>query len=135
MSQFQDGLYDVHAAASGAQFAHEGAIDLENVEGKPLQVTQRGIAGSEVVDFQPDVHPLQPVQGSERLLGISHDGAFRHLQRQRLVLQSAFGQRQFNILRQAGIAQLPGRNIDADGQRRIGSEAHLPFGHLPASLA
>ena len=84
--------------------AQRGAVDLESVEWKTLEVAQRGVASSKVVYFKPNVHRLQPVEGGKHLLGISHDGAFRHLKCEKRRIQAGFGQCRFNITYQAGIA-------------------------------
>ena len=49
MCHFYDGLYDIQAIASSTQFSNEGTVDLESIEGKTSEITQRRVAGSKVV--------------------------------------------------------------------------------------
>ena len=50
---------------------HEGTVDLEHIDGKVLEVGERGIAGAEVIDRDPDaIRPQlsEHVHGALRVL-------------------------------------------------------------------
>jgi hypothetical protein len=42
-----------------AQRRDEGTVDLEDVDREPLQIGERGIAGAELVEQQPDAERLE----------------------------------------------------------------------------
>lgn len=51
----------------GAAAPDERAIDLQDVDGKTLQIAERGLAGSEVIDREADAECLQGLQELDRL--------------------------------------------------------------------
>src|SRR5262245_17747168 len=66
LAELDDHANEDRPLAVGAEAVHEGAIDLEHVDGEAVQVAQRRVARPEVVDRQPDaVAPQRP----ERLDG------------------------------------------------------------------
>ena len=59
--------------ASGGELGDERRIDLELVDGQPVQVRQRGVAGAEVVDRGADPDVVQPADHVHRQHGVVHD--------------------------------------------------------------
>jgi hypothetical protein len=72
-----------HGACSLAVGAHEGLIDLDEIERKPLQIGKRGMAAAEVVKCQPGAKIADALQHLRRVLGILHYQRFRELQFER----------------------------------------------------
>ena len=50
----EDGAHEGRTAAVGTDAAHEGAVDLHDVDWEPLEVVERGVAGAEVVECDDD---------------------------------------------------------------------------------
>src|SRR5216684_3873411 len=68
--------------ASGAvERAHEGAVDLETVDRELAEVTQRRVAGTEVIDRQVDTQSPQATKDLERRLDVLHQDTLGDLQR------------------------------------------------------
>ena len=78
--QGDHGVNHVRIGAVRAQGAHERAVDLEHVDGEPVQEAQRRVAGAEIVDRQADPHGAQPVQRAQCEFHVLHDGALRDFQ-------------------------------------------------------
>jgi hypothetical protein len=55
MGHCRDGGDDLAVASAPADLLHETAVDLQDVRVQPLQISERGIAGPEVV--QRDAYP------------------------------------------------------------------------------
>ena len=64
------------------ELGHEGAVDLEGVEGEPVQVAERRVAGAEVVQVQLDPQLLQPVEQARDRLRALHEDALGDLELQ-----------------------------------------------------
>ena len=78
-----DGRFDDRPAREvEAHVADEGLVDLHRVDRQLLQVRERGVAGTEVIDRQRDAHVAQPGEALERALGIDHEHALRDLEAQ-----------------------------------------------------
>ena len=54
--------------------ANEAAVDLELVDGEPLEQAERRVAGTEVIERNADPGGGQAAQDSQRALGVEHDG-------------------------------------------------------------
>lgn len=96
---------------------HEGAVDLDRGDRQPAQVGERGVAGAEVIEGK--AHTKLPAAGDAlgHLLKILQSGGFQHLQPQRRGRQVGMaGQGRADPLREARIAQLPGRHVHAHGR-------------------
>ena len=60
--------------------ADERAIDFQSVHREPMQVTERRIAGTEIIDAQLHAQRLQTSQELHGRLSIIHDRAFGNFQ-------------------------------------------------------
>ena len=89
-----------------AEPAHEGAVDLDLVEGKSLQVAQRAVARSEVVHRDPHTEIPQGMQRRHVGLARGEKHRFGHLQFE--AVRSEPGQRERLAHRgdQTGITEL-----------------------------
>ena len=47
----------------------EGVVDLEDVDRKPLQIAERGVAAAEVVDREPHAQRAQAIENGARASG------------------------------------------------------------------
>ena len=61
---------------------HEGLVDLDLVGRDLLQVSERGIAGAEIVDRDADAHLAQFRQHPVTALAIDHQRILGHLDRE-----------------------------------------------------
>src|SRR5206468_8634051 len=61
---------------------HEGAVDLDLVDGEALEVGQRRVARAEVVDGEPHAHLPQAVDDGDRALRLVHHGRLGDLERE-----------------------------------------------------
>ena len=67
---------DLALAALG-QLGDEGAVDLQHVDRELAQVGERGVAGAEVVDGDPDPERLQLAQPPRGFLGVASSAPSR----------------------------------------------------------
>lgn len=44
------------------QAIHKASVDLQDMNGEPLEIGQRGIAGPEIVNSQLDTHIVQAIE-------------------------------------------------------------------------
>ena len=116
----------------GGDVGDEGLVDLEDVEGKALQIGQAGIAGAEVVDGEGDAHGLELVQRARRLLDVLHDERLGDFQFQVARRQAGFVQGGGDDLRQVGQAELARREVDRHAQ--VGVDGFHPLLGLAAGL-
>ena len=92
MGEARDGADDVADVVPGFHVADEGSIELELVGGELVQVSQRGLPGTEVVEGDLDAHDPELHQLA--------------LDRGRVLHRHALGQLDHEIAgRQTGVAQ------------------------------
>ncbi len=96
---------------------HQSPVDLDRVEGKPLQVGQRGVAGAEVVEREFGTGAAQPFENLGRLLGILHHEAFGDLQTQRALGYDVAPQNVTDLLDQVLAEDLAAGDVDAHEER------------------
>src|ERR1700686_4442494 len=60
----------------------KGSIDLQRVHGEALQIAQRRIPGSEIIEAEPYAESLELDQNGTGTLGTRHRGALRDFQPQ-----------------------------------------------------
>ena len=92
--QRQDGARQRHRvdAAGAVAFARqpldEGPVDLEDVDGKTMQIGERGIAGAEVIEREPHAERLELLEGALEPLGILQQQALGHFEDQAVGLRA-----------------------------------------------
>src|SRR5690606_23466203 len=124
------GADDRQALAAALRRAlHEAAVDLDGRELQRPQVTERGVAGAEVVERYraAERHDLL-----ERLPGdprIAQEDAFGHFDLEPARRKPAVGQRVNHVAGEARLEQLFAGNVDRD------LDLPRPAGRLAASLA
>jgi hypothetical protein len=84
----------------------EGLVDLEDVDREAAQVAERGVAGAEVVDRQPDAERLQLTEPGDGRVGVVHEQALGDLQDQRAGVEVGVAQRGGDVIDQPGILEL-----------------------------
>ena len=122
---FQAAILDFHAA-------DERAIDLDRVGSKPMQITERGIAGAEIIEAPLDADGVHAPQRDLGGAHVSDEGALGDLQLQARRLQPGLAEHCFHVLRQVGVRELAPRHVDAHDARGLGAEARLPVDHPAA---
>ena len=114
--QRHDGVHDGGVVGVGRQIGDEGAVDLEKVDRKTLQVAQRRVAGAEIVDRHPHAHALEGSQGRDIVVGMVHQDAFGQFQFQARGLEAGFGEQSPHQAGQVALVELAGRQIDRHAQ-------------------
>jgi hypothetical protein len=133
LTERDHGAGDGPIALVAGEIRDEGAVDLQARNRKALQRAQARIAGAEVVDRQPHAEHLQFLHRRDRLLDVLHDQAFGQLELEAPRIEAAVPQRPHDLGDHGLLAELPGRDVDADADRR--QACILPCPVLPASLA
>jgi len=64
----------------GLDVAHEGAIDLEHVDRKVLQIRERRVARAEIIDRDLNTKRFQGAKFDQNSVRIFHDNAFGNFQ-------------------------------------------------------
>ena len=120
-----DGVGQLHAAghdgrvaAVRAESGDEGAVDLELVDGKALEVGEAGIAGAEVVDRQAHAECLKGGEGGQCSVGIVHERRLGDLQGQRCRVQAVPGEGGGDHAQEFGIGELAGGQVHRHLQRQ-----------------
>jgi len=83
-----------------------------------FQVRERGVAGAEVVDREPDADRPQAAQQPHSLLRIPDHHAFGHLELDPAAGHVRFLEHAHDVLEQAGAHELPGRQVDRHPESR-----------------
>lgn len=97
--------------------AREILVDLQRVNREQLQITQRRIARSEIVDRQMDAHRFQFDHRRNRTRR-SLDDAFGQFQLQILRLKAGFSQSAVDQVAKIRLRELARRNVDGDAELR-----------------
>ncbi len=82
VTELDHGLDDRRILGVEAEAADEGPVDLDLLDGEPLQICERGVPSAEVVDGQVEAEVAQTAQGHRGQLGIGHEGGLGDLQPQ-----------------------------------------------------
>ncbi len=76
-----------HRTVAPSQGGDEGPIDLDDVNGEAMQVAERRVAGSEVVNRDLDAKALQLLEHESAELDVVHEHAFGQLECQMTCLE------------------------------------------------
>ena len=104
---------DEDAPATG-DILDEGAVDLDLVEREALQIAQRGIAGAEIVQRDPDAELAQLMQHVERRLVVANQHRLGDLELQPAGGKAASRERRRDVQRQRLAPELDRRDVDRD---------------------
>ena len=92
MAEFDDGPDHRLGLGSRGHLDHEGAVDLDPVEGELLQVAERRIARAEVIEH--DLHAELPeiAQAAEIIFAVAEENRLGDLQFEAMGAQTGLGQ-------------------------------------------
>ena len=128
-----DGGGDLAVVGVVGQAAHEALVDLELVDRETLQVGQGGVAGTEVVDRQPQAQAFERLQQGDGLFCLVHEHALGQLQLQAVGRQAGVGQRLAHRVDQVAGVELARRQVHRHHPLRLPGVD--PGAALPAGLA
>src|SRR5262249_56577395 len=94
--------------------AHEGLVDLQDVDGELLEVGDRGVAGAEIVDGQAHPEGADGPELAEDLGIAAQDAALAELELQHRGVDSALEQDLANHLGEVAAHELAERYVDRD---------------------
>ena len=119
---------------AGSGRSTNGAASLSVVHGQAAQVGEVGVAGAEVVDGDPHAHVGERAQRRERRRGRRPSASLSVSSScSSSAGQPGLGQDVGDVVDDAGLADLPGGQVDADEQQRLGVAA-APGRGLAAGL-
>src|SRR5262249_51377853 len=99
-----------------------------------MQITERRVAGSKIIDAQLDSQRSQVSEGLGRHADVLHDDAFCYLEFQAAGIQTRGLQRLDYLLQQTGIPELLVREVDAHRQIVLLGSSVEPSLHLQAGF-
>ena len=106
---------------------HEGAIQLDGVDGQAVEVGERRVAGAKVVDGDLDPLLAQGVEDLDAALHVQHQHGFGQLQRQQARLDIGLPELLRHLPRQGG-GELEAGEVDRDRYPHL--PLTLPLPHL-----
>ena len=109
MGQTDDGAHDLGALVVRPDLVHKSKVDLQRIDGKPAQVTQRGIARAEVIDSQADALRFEPGESVGDLVRVLHQHAFTDLEHETRRVQAGRLEDLFDLTDQIPLQNLAGR--------------------------
>src|ERR1051325_9754455 len=99
-----------------------------------MQVAQRRVSRSEVIQAQSDSQSLDPFQHQRRGIDILDDRALGNFDLQAARIESGLGEDLRDAINKIGLRELFARQIDTDAERRIRWKLLLPCAKLLARL-
>ena len=85
---------------------HQRSVELDHVERQILGQAQRGVAGAEVVERNPDSQALDVLEHLASSLEVVHHRFLAHLEAQRASGKTMLGQRSADVLGEIELGQL-----------------------------
>ena len=76
-----DRVHDEAAVGVAVEVGDEHPVDLHDVDREPLEIAERRVAGSEVVEREHHAELLELVERDERPFAVSEEHALGHLER------------------------------------------------------
>ena len=109
LGQVQDRAHQTGLGVGAGERGHELARQLDAADGQLTQVAERGVAGAEVVDVEPDAQlgELAEPIGHDALTGQQH--ALGDLEQQAVGGDAAHRQRELHVVDDAGVHAAGGR--------------------------
>ena len=101
--------HDVERAGVLGEVLDEAPVDLDPVEGEILQIAERRVTRTEVIQGNADAEIAQPIQDAERGIGILQEARLGNLELQPVWRQSRRTQSAKNGRHQSGTSELDGR--------------------------
>ena len=121
---------------ASAHIVDERLVDLEDVDREALQVSERRVAGAEIVDRETNAERLERVQPLENRRALLHEHTLGDLEHEMARIEPAVAERAPHIVHHVLALQLVSRDVDRERERlsRRALSACQPDG-LPARLA
>jgi len=113
MAETHDGCDDRGVFLALTEPVDERPVDLQRMDRQGLQVRERRLTGTEVVDRDLDAESAQPRQDPADALGVVHEHPLGDLQNQRLGRETRLGQRVFHRADELG-DKLTRRDVHRD---------------------
>jgi hypothetical protein len=110
----------------------KGLVNLQDIDGKLLEISEAGIAGAEVIHRKVYAQPFEILQYGRRGFGIVHKDAFGELEVETARFQAGVSESGANPCEKIIGAEFGGRNIDGNPLER--QTPILPFASLPAGF-
>ena len=129
LAELDDGAQDHVGLRARGQPGDEAAVDLERVDRVGAQVGQRGVAGAEVVQPQPDAQRAQRLHARARRGRVGEHGGLGHLQLQPEGRQPRLGEHLRDGAHQVPAGELHAGDVDGD------LAVAAPAGGVTAGLA
>ena len=104
MAERDDRLDDGAGIARGTERSNKGAVNLQSVEGKFLQVAEARIAGAEIVKRDAHAERAQGLEPRLRLPRIVDENAFGHFEDDTRGGDAGLGHDRADKIDEAGIA-------------------------------
>ena len=92
----------------------EAAVDLDLVEREALQIAQRGVAGAEIVERDPDPDGAKLVQNGERRLVVANEHGLGDFKLEPAGGEARRRQRRHDFQRQGAALELNRRDVDRE---------------------
>lgn len=126
---------DIGGAAIDRHVADQRAIDFDFVDGETTQPAERGLAGSEVAEAEPDAEVLEARQDFGGELRVGHADGFWDFKLERGRIESTLLQSGADILNETRMSELFAGDIDRNGEARKGGKSSVPGMELAAGVA
>jgi len=120
------------AAGLGLEFFDEGAVELQDVNGKALEVAQRRVTGAKIVDRDFDSQGAELLHFAGGLTHIANHHAFGQLEFEELRFEAALLEYGGDGAHKIGAVELYGRDIYGHALEWV--SGLLPGGSLAAGL-
>src|SRR5215831_19024295 len=134
LAERDHGARQLRAIVGVGETAHEGAVDLQDVDRETVQVRKRGVTGAEVIDRQPHAERLDAMKALEVGIGVVHGGAFGQLDHQVVGLEPGFVECPLDILHQLAVLQMTAGDVDRQAQLRTACHHRAPGAEIAAGL-
>ena len=95
----------------GGDFLDERAVDLDLVDGQPLEVAEAGKTGAEIIESNAHPQRLEPVQGVDGLFSVMQQNRLGDLQLQLPATEPMFLQGSLDTLDEMATLKMHRRNI------------------------
>src|SRR5579863_60899 len=118
VAESDDGTHDRRIVGLGGHVLDKGAIHLEPIHRKALEVRETRVARAEVIHGDLHAELFQLIQHRDELRRIVHDHALGQLELEKMRIEAARLQRFRDGLREILLAELTRRDVHRDDDRR-----------------
>ena len=115
-SQLDERRHDALVLRIHVDPAHEGPVDLQHVHRHLPDPGEGGVAGPEVVDRDPEATGVEILEDRLRTVRVGHRRGLRDLDDDLRRIDTALPDPFEDPLREVGLPELTGREVEADGQ-------------------